>query len=118
GSQQWAYNNRPLYTNVADKKFGDSKGNDAEGKTWHAASLNAAEGVPIPLGISVHEVADANGHALTDEKGMPLYGFSGDAMKDVPSCAADNCVHKWKPFPAPMLAVAIGDFTVVNRPDG
>jgi predicted lipoprotein with Yx(FWY)xxD motif len=118
GTKQWAYNNRPLYTNVGDQKFGDSKGNDAEGKTWHAASLNAAEGMPIPLGIKVQEVADANGHALTDEKGMPLYAFAGDLKKGEPSCGEAPCLHKWKPFAAPLLAVAIGDFTVINRADG
>jgi predicted lipoprotein with Yx(FWY)xxD motif len=118
GSKQWAYNDKPLYTNVGDQKFGDSKGNGAEGATWHAASLNAAAGVPIPLGISVRDVADANGHALTNEKGMPLYAFTGDPKKDEPSCATESCLHKWKPFAAPLLAVAIGDFTVVNRADG
>ncbi|MBY0509724.1 MAG: hypothetical protein K2P94_06185 [Rhodospirillaceae bacterium] len=118
GTQQWAYNGKPLYTNAGDQKFGDSKGNDAEGKTWHAASLEAAAGAPIPLGISVRDVADANGQALTNEKGMPLYAFSGDPKKGAPSCGADACLHTWKPFAAPLLAVAIGDFTVINRPDG
>ena len=118
GSKQWAYINKPLYTNAQDEKFGDSKGNGAEGETWHAASLKSAEGVPIPLGISVREVADANGDALTNEKGMPLYAFSGDLKKDSPSCAAEKCLHTWKPFAAPLLAVAIGDFTVINRADG
>jgi predicted lipoprotein with Yx(FWY)xxD motif len=118
GSKQWAYNNKPLYTNAGDQKFGDSKGNGAEGETWHAASLDAAAGSPIPLGISVREVADANGHALTDQKGMPLYAFAGDLKKDAPSCGAAPCLHTWKPFAAPLLAVAIGDFSVVNRPDG
>lgn len=35
GSQQLAYNNRPLYTFVNDTKPGDKKGDGKEGK-WHA----------------------------------------------------------------------------------
>ena len=118
GAKQWAYNGKPLYTHADDQKMGDSKGNGADGESWHAASLRPADGVPIPLGISVKEVADANGQALVDERGMPLYAFAGDVKREQPACATEGCVHKWKPFAAPLLGVGIGDFSVVSRPDG
>jgi predicted lipoprotein with Yx(FWY)xxD motif len=98
GSKQWAYRGKPL---------------------WHAASLRPADGMPLPLGISVQEVADANGQALVDERNMPLYAFDGDPTREQPSaCAAEPCINKWVPFAAPQLAIPIGDFTIVNRPDG
>lgn len=36
GSQQWTYNNQPLYTWVGDNKAGDTNG-DGVGGVWHVA---------------------------------------------------------------------------------
>lgn len=37
GSQQWAYNGKPLYTFKKDTKPGDMTGDGAGGGTWHLA---------------------------------------------------------------------------------
>ncbi len=119
GGKQWAYKDKPLYTNVNDKEMGQSEGNGAEDETWHAASLQPQNAMLIPAGIGVSNVADANGHALVDERGMPLYAFNGNVLREAPDpCGPKVCLDKWVPFAAPFLGRDLGAFTVIERPDG
>ena len=117
GSKQWALKGKPLYTFVKDAKVGDNKGQNIE-EVWHMASLQPAEGMALPYGVAVQEVAEASGQVLVDSRGMPLYAFDGDVAGGKPQCAAGPCGSQWQPLLAGQLANPIGDFTVINRADG
>jgi predicted lipoprotein with Yx(FWY)xxD motif len=117
GSKQWAFHGKPLYTFAEDKKAGDFKGNAIEG--WHFVLNQAMAGVPLPDGISTAEIVAAGGQAFVNARGHTLYAYAGDLKSDVSACAPGaECVNHWQPLMAGELANALGDFSVVGRPDG
>ena len=56
------------------------------------------------------------GDILTDAKGMTLYVFDKDTP-GVSNCY-DKCAANWPPLAAPADAMAMGEWTVVERKDG
>jgi predicted lipoprotein with Yx(FWY)xxD motif len=117
GSKQWALRGKPLYTFTKDKKVGDNNGQNAD-EVWHMAALQASEGMKIPYGISVQEVAEAAGQALVDPQGMALYAYKGDVKSGKLDCGNGPCSSVWHALEAGQLANPTGDFTIVNRDDG
>jgi predicted lipoprotein with Yx(FWY)xxD motif len=103
GSKQWALRGKPVYTAPKDAK--PIEGDDA--KAWKPVSLQPAEGLALPPGIGVAEIVSANGAALVDERGMPLYTFSGEA-KSAPGA-------EWVPVRAGQLSHAVGEFNVITK---
>lgn len=83
---------------------------------WRPALLYPVAGALLPAGISIREVADAEGLVLTDYRGRTLYAFEGDPSKDAKACGASPC--PWQPALAPAAAGRIGDFAVLVRADG
>lgn len=53
---------------------------------------------------------------LTDDKGMTLYTFDKDGMGM--SACTDACAQNWPPLMADMGGKAMGDYSVIKRPDG
>ncbi len=116
GSKQWAYRGKPLYTFAEDTKIGDDKGRAVEGA--HMAVFQPASGLPLPSGIAVQEVGDANGQALVDVRGHTLYAFGGNPKRGQQACAESACADRWTPVSAPELANTLGEFSIVERDDG
>jgi predicted lipoprotein with Yx(FWY)xxD motif len=117
GSRQWSIHGKPLYTYAEDKRAGDYKGNSVDG--WHFVLNQAMAGIPLPDGISAAEIVAAGGQAFVDVHGHTLYTYGGDLKSDVSVCAAGaECVNHWQPLAAGELANALGDFSVIARPDG
>jgi predicted lipoprotein with Yx(FWY)xxD motif len=98
--------------------MGDFKGNGEEKGAWHVAFADLGDGMALPDGISVNEVAEAGGQALVDSRGILLYAFDGDPNRDRPNCGASPCPGRFVPLESGMLATSVGDFTVINRDDG
>jgi len=116
GSRQWAYRGKPLYTSTRDKGWGQFKGDRVDG-VWHVAVPVWNNGAAMPPSISVHEVSQALGQVLVDERGMALY--AGPAESDAAgSCAKPPCAHSFVPYEAPQVALPIGDFKPSDRKDG
>jgi predicted lipoprotein with Yx(FWY)xxD motif len=115
GHRQWAYRGKPLYTFASDTKIGDSKGSNAADGAWHA--ILAEPVVRAPVGITLQEVPDAAGYALTDPRGMTLYSFDGKSGGE-PPCLGDPCIRRWLPLKAGAVANGTGDFTPIVRADG
>ena len=119
GIKQWAYKGKPVHTYSKDAKIGDTLGEAAEGGGWRAVAVKPGDGMALPYGLSVQEIADANGQILVNIQGKTLYAFDGDVRRDAEACGKTaDCLRDWLPLRAGEMANAIGDFTIVARADG
>jgi predicted lipoprotein with Yx(FWY)xxD motif len=117
GAQQWAYKGKPLYTYAKDEKIGDGSGQNVD-QVWHMAALQPADGIDMPYGVAIQEIATGPGQGLVDAHGRSLYVFDGRVEHGKAICATGHCGPEWRPLPAGQLANPIGDFTIVAREDG
>ena len=60
---------------------------------------------------------NAKGFAFADAKGKTLYTYDKDTEANKSSCV-DDCIKAWPAAVAPANAVAVGEWTVITRPDG
>jgi predicted lipoprotein with Yx(FWY)xxD motif len=143
GQQQWALNEKPLYTFVEDVDPGSVAGNSPKRygrgelvgprgsrsksipgdkplpEGWSAAMMYPVGDVPTPSGISIRDVEDALALALIDNRAeRTLYVFDGDVKKAEKGCATVACRKLWTPYGAPRLAAPVGDFAIAERSDG
>lgn len=116
GTRQWAHRGRPLYTCAGDTKIGDATGDGFEG-VWHVAMAKPV--MPLPVGVVVQEVADAEGYVLVSEGGMTLYTFDASPNHDS-ACPVMSvgCAPEWVPLRAAEIAPGVGDFSVIHNDDG
>ncbi|MGC1520998.1 MAG: hypothetical protein WA803_05615 [Steroidobacteraceae bacterium] len=117
GTRQWVFRGAPLYRFAGDLGVGATAGAGAGGGAWHAAVFHPAEGLTLPVGIGVREIADAGGTGLVDSAGLTLYAFAGNAAHPKPACGID-CARRWIPLEAPRIANPVGQFLAVTRNDG
>src|ERR1700733_5575627 len=118
GTRQWVFRGAPLYRFAGDKGVGETAGDGAGGGAWHVAVFHPAEGLILPDGISVREIADAGGTGLVDSASLTLYAFEGNAAHPKPSCDAVDCARLWIALEAPAIANSLGDFASMARDDG
>jgi predicted lipoprotein with Yx(FWY)xxD motif len=118
GTRQWVFRGAPLYRCAGDKGVGETSGDGAGGGAWHVVAFHPAEGLILPDGISVREIADAGGTGLVDSAGLTLYAFEGNAAHPNPSCGAVDCARLWIALEAPEIANSVGDFSSIARDDG
>jgi len=118
GTQQWAFHDKPLYiypeeAEKAARGFGRAAPNAAgHGVDGHEIyEIKPQDWMALPMGIEVREVRTAPGQVLTDEAGLPLYTYDGNANDE--SIRGD-----WTPYQAAQLALPLGDFSVIRRDDG
>lgn len=143
GAQQWAWQNKPLYTYAGDVDIGSVYGSSpkrfgrgpliglrgAQSRSipkdeplpadWHTAMMYPVVDADLPSGISIRDVEDAMALALIDDRTeKTLYAFDGNARKAEKACATNACRNLWIPFTAPRLAQGKGDFGIAVRDDG
>ncbi len=136
GTRQWQYKGEPVYTFVRDTDIGSvfgispqhlrqfvgylarQRGGDGpqQPSGWHPALVFPVSGIPMPEGIAIKEVGDANGLALVNQEGMTLYAYEGRGGARAVVGLADQT--QWKPLAAPELAQPIGDWSIIDRSDG
>jgi predicted lipoprotein with Yx(FWY)xxD motif len=85
---------------------------------WQVARFTPAAVMTLPDGLDVRVVPSALAVALTDADGMTLYLFNGDARRDGQVCTSSSCDAQWLPVSAPMIALGVGEFSIVTRRDG
>jgi predicted lipoprotein with Yx(FWY)xxD motif len=132
GTQQWAWQKKPLYRFKDDKLPGDVHGAGVDAK-WAVAQLTE-DFRPAGVDIAFHE---GYGDALT-VNGMTLYTgiayekrWGGRNLRDNyrnayyrgkklggNTCMTADCLTRWKPFAAPASAVASGFWEPITREDG
>lgn len=118
GTRQWAFHRAALYRNGNDRAIGDTAGDGADGGAWHVAVFRPGDGMALPDGIGVREIADAGGAGLVDALGMTLYAFDGDAEHPNPVCGTAACARTWIPLEAAEIANTAGNFSLIARADG
>lgn len=117
GTRQWVFRGAPLYRFAGDLGVGGTAGDGAGGGAWHVAAFHPAEGLTLPAGFGVREIADAGGTGLVDSSGLTLYAFEGNAAHLKPACGID-CARLWVPLEAARIANPVGQFLAVTRDDG
>ena len=109
----WFYRNLPVYSFAGDVSGGKASGDGIAGD-WHALRyIGPAPKILVPPGVKPARLGA--GYILADYRGRTLYTFARDGAK--PACK-DECLDVWPPLVAPALAAAVGDWAVVERPDG
>jgi predicted lipoprotein with Yx(FWY)xxD motif len=111
-SLQWAWAGQPLYTYSKDREPGQALG-DRVGNAWNVAF----EPIVLPPGIAIRSLY--LGRILTDAGGHTLYVRDDEpAGRPGRSRCAAACLEEWTPLAAPLLANAIGDWSLLARADG
>jgi predicted lipoprotein with Yx(FWY)xxD motif len=73
----------------------------------------------LPVAAEAASVTTGNtamGPVLTDERGMTLYTFDKDEMGK--SACVDACAQNWPPLLAGKDTRAMGEYSLIKRPDG
>ncbi|MDB5422965.1 MAG: hypothetical protein JWQ29_381 [Phenylobacterium sp.] len=114
GSRQWAYDQKPVYRFFQDGQPGEINGT--------ASGLNRATNGRSPLwapmeapGGIVGKLTPV-GRVLMTESGKALYARKSEQAART-GCT-NICLSMWKPLNAPAVAEEIGDWRIVQRPDG
>jgi predicted lipoprotein with Yx(FWY)xxD motif len=139
GHSQWAYQSHALYTWAKEKEPGEiatnvalaelSKSKQAETvraaasllppEGWRVARFTPAAALGLPDGLDARLTLSAQAVVLTDNQGLTLYAFNGEAKRDGQICVSKGeCTITWLPVQAPALAVPPHGFSVVARLDG
>lgn len=133
GITQWTYRGHALFTYAGDLQFDDANGVGLDPRFELAAFARYY----LPENMTIH-VTHKLGKVLATPDGMTLYRRNsyiyqsggghgmrrGDTVR--PAVGRDLNINahcetdcdKWRPFLAPRNAVASGDFTLYDRPDG
>lgn len=102
GLEQWAYQGRPLYTSIKDRRPGDI--NEPTGEALFAPAI-------LPPEVKIKSLGVAK--VLSTPSGQTLYMLPGSSRGKA-KCDAE-CQSRWSPLLAPALALSAGDWTVVPR---
>ena len=128
GVSQIAFRGMPLYTYAQDSAPGTTFG-EGIANAWEVARRD----MDVPAGIAINR--NGYGRALTDTHGKVLYFNAGDkpqpqktavvygkagiaSVAQLKSACTKRCLESWKPLRAPSVAVADGDWSIVEREDG
>lgn len=120
GTQQWAYDEHPLYTSVKDHNPGDVNGTAphefprADGDEVNdAPAYRLPMGPPseVPPGFAVRKMPA--GRMLVTDKGWAVYAYDKDSATK--SACDQACTRDWPPLLAPQLARANGEWTLIDR---
>ncbi|MDG2375390.1 MAG: hypothetical protein P8M18_03470 [Woeseiaceae bacterium] len=116
GTQQWAYDDQPLYTSVLDELPGDVLGGDRRqfGSSSPANRVPVGPPSKVPPGFAVRSIS--TGRLLTTERNDSIYAFDGDTAAST-QCSGD-CLLTWKPVIAPELARPQGEWSLLERSPG
>jgi predicted lipoprotein with Yx(FWY)xxD motif len=110
GTQQLAYDDKPLYRYSVDESAGDTSG-EGVGAVWSVALIP----LPTPPGIKIQKTLQ--GYVATDHDRKTLY--TPTSTVDAHSlCVDEGCQDDWSPFLAPWVARDFDEWTVVRRRDG
>ncbi|HCX15106.1 MAG TPA: hypothetical protein DGZ24_07300 [Rhodospirillaceae bacterium] len=88
---------------------GQGQGHEVDGR--QVVELLPEQWIKVPNGIIIQEVRTAPGQIFTNDIGLPLYTFSGESEEP-------SILNNWTPFESSQLALPVGEFSVIARPDG
>ncbi|MFK7863275.1 MAG: hypothetical protein AB8B95_03510 [Pseudohongiellaceae bacterium] len=116
GTQQWAFDEQPLYTSVRDSLPGDVLG----GTSRRFGGDSPAKRVPIkpppllPPGFAI--ASTSIGRMLATSKNQSVYSYVNDTANA--STCFEECLSVWNPVLAPALTRPQGEWSVLERSPG
>ena len=110
GTQQLAYDDKPLYRYSIDESAGDTYGEGVQA-LWAVAVIP----LPTPPGIEIQKTLQ--GYVAADHDRKTLY-TPANAVAPESLCVDERCAEGWQPFRAPWAARDFNDWTVFTRTDG
>ena len=116
GTEQWMYDEQPLYFSVLDHEPGDVLGGTTRRYGGDSPALRVPAGPPprIPPGFAIKTTTA--GRLLTTEKNFSVYAYDEDTP-DISMCDSE-CARIWVPAIAPALAGAQGEWSIIERSPG
>ena len=138
-SQQWAYQSHPLFTWSEEQEAGaiainvalygsglngeaplaeNRRGAAMPPEGWQVARFTPSNSAELPDGIDLRLIDSGQGTVLTNFEGFSLYGFDSSNESPEEACSNKECLNQWTPISAPALAIALGDFSIIERIDG
>jgi len=116
GTRQWAYDEQPLYTSVRDQEPGDTFGGSGRKVDGDSPAIRVPVGPPalLPPGFAVKTTS--LGRMITTDRNYAVYALDGEGPGNILCRGA--CLDRWTPLLAPGLAIAQGDWTIVERAPG
>jgi len=117
GTRQWAWKGHPVYRSSLDEAPGDVNGGGFFNYLLGGAARTTrtpihADLLGFPPGVTTEETAA--GTILMAGENQPLFIHRGPPKRTSPQACSDECQTGWKPFVAPALAVAGGDWSLVT----
>ncbi len=122
GTNQWAWNDFPLYQFMNDSAQGEINGDGVNG-IWHLARPAPLKSVTVSgqqrwqgnqTILSATSTADVLELFRADKDGFSLYIFDNDSI-DTVNCISDACTTNWPPLMADGGAKPNGMLTLVER---
>jgi predicted lipoprotein with Yx(FWY)xxD motif len=115
GTRQWAFDGKPLYTYVADRRPGDTLGQDAHAKDWDLALVRPPSPAPQWMTLTETDI----GQVYADARGMTLYAFRGDLASIHKTTCNPECIAKyWIPVLGDQNDEPVGDWSVIENDQG
>jgi predicted lipoprotein with Yx(FWY)xxD motif len=127
--KQWAYQGKPLYRYTGTDPVGEPRSGGGNGGStenpeyfdggskiyspkpgeWTRVAFTPERTAIMPAGFDLKQLPVAQGYGfVTADGGMPTY-----VLKTTPKDPS-----KWLPAYAPVLALPVGEFTIIEREDG
>lgn len=114
GTKQWAYDERPVYTSILDKKPGDTNGGSGTAQNNTASRDPVGPPPNVPPGFNV--ITTAAGRLVVNDKRYSVYVSDNDQPNK--SNCFGACAVKWIPVVAPASAQPQGEWTIFQRAPG
>ncbi len=115
GSRQWAFNDKPLFTSVLDRRPGDTLGQVDEAGDWEIVLVRPPPPAPAWMKLVETDI----GQVYADARGMTLYAFRGDFSElHRTTCNAECVAAHWTAVVAESEAAPVGDWSVLKQADG
>lgn len=116
GKRQWAYDDFPLYTSIADRVPGDVLGGSTMTGRGDSPAARDPIGPPpaVPPGFRVDSTVV--GRKLSTDGRYAIYQSDADGPNK--SNCTDACARTWTPILAPASAQPQGEWSIVSRAPG
>lgn len=116
GTQQWAYDDLPVYTSALDHQPGDVLGGTGGEHEGDGPAVRRPVGPPADLPPGFRVSTTVVGRLLQTARSFSVYASDADTPQKSNCNAA--CAQTWPPMLAPASVRPHGDWTIIERSPG